>query len=135
MRVQVDLVVSDVRATAAFYGVVGLEVPELWEEDGVAHHVEVKDSGIGFNSRALTRGYDGSWPDASGTILIFHLPTRDAVDRKFEELTGAGHPSHLAPLDAFWGARYAIVDDPDGNHVGLMSPQDAEHAAVPTASE
>jgi uncharacterized glyoxalase superfamily protein PhnB len=34
----------------------------------------------------------------------------------------AGHRSHLAPFDAFWGARYAVVLDPDGNRVGISSP-------------
>jgi predicted enzyme related to lactoylglutathione lyase len=28
------------------------------------------------------------------------------------------------PWDAFWGSRYAIVADPDGNHVGIMSPSE-----------
>ena len=32
--------------------------------------------------------------------------------------------SQQPPFDAFWGARYAIVEDPDGNSVGLMSPVD-----------
>ena len=34
----------------------------------------------------------------------------------------AGHRSHLAPFDAFWGARYAVVLDPDGNRIGISSP-------------
>ena len=38
---------------------------------------------------------------------------------------------HLEPIDAFWGARYAVVNDPDGNHVGIMSPSDEEHRSVP----
>jgi hypothetical protein len=28
------------------------------------------------------------------------------------------------PYDAFWGARYAIVEDAGGNAVGIMSPVD-----------
>jgi hypothetical protein len=28
------------------------------------------------------------------------------------------------PWDAFWGQRYAIVLDPDGNHVELSAPLD-----------
>ncbi|MEZ0293214.1 MAG: VOC family protein [Solirubrobacteraceae bacterium] len=51
-------------------------------------------------------------------------PTRDAVDALHADLTAAGHPSRQRPYDAFWGARYAIVEDPDGNPVGLMSPSD-----------
>ena len=30
------------------------------------------------------------------------------------------------PYDTFWGARFAVVADPDGHQVGLMSPQDEE---------
>jgi catechol 2,3-dioxygenase-like lactoylglutathione lyase family enzyme len=38
----------------------------------------------------------------------------------------AGHGEHVQqePYDAFWGARYAVVSDPDGNGVGIMSPID-----------
>lgn len=131
MHVTVDIITSDVKASAEFYRRVGLDIPDVWEDEGVAHHVDVRDSGVDIDSRSMTRGYDPSWPDASGVVLMFHVPTRDAVDEKFAELTGAGYAGHLAPFDAFWGARYAIVDDPDGNHVGIMSPQDREHASAP----
>lgn len=33
--------------------------------------------------------------------------------------------------DAFWGARFAVVADPDGNEVGLMSPIDEERRRWP----
>ena len=128
MQVSIDLTVADVRATAEFYRTLGLEVPDIWEQDGVAQHVEVPDARVMINSRSLTRAYDASWPaDASGVVFIFDVPTREAVDAKFAELTAAGYAAHLEPFDAFWGSRYAIVDDPDGNHVGVMSPQNAEH--------
>ena len=48
--------------------------------------------------------------------------TRDDVDARYADLTGAGYTGIQSPFDAFWGARYAIVADPDGTHVGLMSP-------------
>jgi hypothetical protein len=51
----------------------------------------------------------------------------------------AGYVIHLEPIDAFWGARYAIIDDPDGNHIGIMSPSDGPHetttVAIATVSE
>jgi hypothetical protein len=37
----------------------------------------------------------------------------------------------LLAFDAFWGARYAIVADPDGNDVGLMSPIDESRRTWP----
>ena len=36
-----------------------------------------------------------------------------------------------APYDAFWGGRFAIVEDPDGNPVGLMSPNDPAMRTAP----
>ena len=131
MKVSVDLVVKDVKASAAFYEKLGVAVPELWEQDGVAHHVEIPESGFGMNSRELTKSYNPAWPDASGVILIFQVDGRDDVDKRFTELTEAGYTAHMAPIDAFWGARYAVVDDPDGNHVGIMSASDRrEHKSI-----
>ena len=42
-----------------------------------------------------------------------------------------GYHGHLAPIDAYWGARYAEVDDPNGNIVGLQSPIDPGRAGPP----
>jgi len=46
-------------------------------------------------------------------------------------LVAAGHPARLEPYDAFFGARYAIVSDPDGHNIGLMSPIDADRRLTP----
>jgi uncharacterized glyoxalase superfamily protein PhnB len=66
-------------------------------------------------------------------VIGFDLPSREAVDRLYGELTGAGYAGQQAPYDAFWGARYAVVEDPDRNPVGLMSPSDAAHRSAPPA--
>lgn len=132
MRVSVDIVVSDVNRAAEFYRRLGLDVGEPWERDGVAHHIGIPESGVDIGSREMTRRYNPNWPDASGVVVIFSVEERDAVDAKYDELTRAGYDGHLAPFDAFWGARYAIVDDPDGNHVGIMSPQDEAHSETST---
>jgi len=133
----IDLVVSDVGATVAFYRKLGVEVPEeaVWEQGGRAHHVEVKmpnGAAIGFDSPELTRAYDSEWPEgATGSILTFSVSDRETVDKRYAEMVGGGAVGHMPPTDAFWGARFAIVDDPDGNHVGIMSPSDEAHASVP----
>jgi uncharacterized glyoxalase superfamily protein PhnB len=62
------------------------------------------------------------------------LPSRDAVDGRYDELTADGFPGRQAPYDAFWGARYAIVADPDGRDVGLMSPIDPDRRYTPDPS-
>jgi uncharacterized glyoxalase superfamily protein PhnB len=63
-------------------------------------------------------------PDRSrGNILIgLRVETRDDVDRLYDAVKAAGHPVGQEPCDAFFGSRYAVVIDPDGNQVGLKSP-------------
>jgi uncharacterized glyoxalase superfamily protein PhnB len=53
------------------------------------------------------------------------------VDRLYAELTAGGYRGKQPPYDAFWGARYAVVADPDGIDVGLMSPIDQQHRCWP----
>jgi uncharacterized glyoxalase superfamily protein PhnB len=53
------------------------------------------------------------------------------VDEIYADLVGAGYLGQQEPVDASWGARFAVVEDPDGNAVGLMSPVDAQRRRPP----
>jgi uncharacterized glyoxalase superfamily protein PhnB len=64
-------------------------------------------------------------------VMGFALPSREAVDERYAELTAAGYTGRQPPYDAFWGARYAIVEDPNGIDVGLMSPIDPQRKFMP----
>ena len=79
-------------------------------------------------ARAVGRR-DGRGGSRRRCVLGFKFASRDEVDRVYADLTGAGYRGQQPPYDAFWGARYAVVEDPDGNAVGLMSPIDP---ALPT---
>jgi catechol 2,3-dioxygenase-like lactoylglutathione lyase family enzyme len=135
----VTLIVKDMAASLGFYRKLGLSIPaeSVWPAEGIQHHVGVDLPGGGrleLDSVAMTRSFDSGWQEAgpsSRNVLSFSLPSREAVDEKLRELTSAGYRPHLAPIDGFWGARYAIVEDPDGNHLGLMSPMDAAHGSAP----
>jgi hypothetical protein len=50
-------------------------------------------------------------------------------------LVAAGYPGRLVPYDAFFGARYAMVDDPDGHSIGLTGPIDPDQEFTPTTSD
>jgi uncharacterized glyoxalase superfamily protein PhnB len=137
---QIDLVVRDMEAAIAFYRALGVEIPEpaIWRTATGAHHVDITMPGgliVHFDSAPLAKVYDRGWraPSGPGTriVLSFRVSSRDEVDRLHDHLTALGHPSAQPPFDAFWGARYAIVEDPDGNHVGLMSPLDPSRRTAP----
>jgi PhnB protein len=58
-----------------------------------------------------------------GSTVRLHLyvPDVDAVHRRALD---AGATSVMAPQDAFWGDRYAIVRDPYGHHWSLATPRE-----------
>jgi len=138
---QLNLVTSDMESTLAFYRLLGLDIPDtkVWRTQTGAHHVDLalpNGFGLDFDSPALAQVYNASWnrPEGSGSVNVigFSFDTRAAVDATYTQLVAAGHDGLQPPFDAFWGARYAIVEDPDGNHVGLMSPVDpAQRSAGP----
>ena len=80
-----------------------------------------------MDSTTFVPQWNSGWPGSQGrgaAVFGFKVATREDVDRIHDDLTAAGYASQQEPYDAFWGARYAIVEDPDGNAVGIMSPMD-----------
>ena len=139
---QLNLICRDVDATIAFYRLLGVDLPEatVWRTASGPHHVQGVPFGPGsleLDSTALAdryvaaRGAGGEGAGQVGTMFGFAVETRDAVDELHARLLAAGHPSRQAPHDAFWGARHAVVADPDGRDVGIMSPSDPARRAAP----
>jgi len=136
---QINLIVENMDATIAFYSRLGLCAPpaSVWPPGSGARHTEVAmPNGVRleFDNHEMVRIWHPDWIPRDGVtraVLGFSLPSREAVDARYAELTSAGYFGRQPPHDAFWGARYAIVQDPDGNHVGLMSPKDPQRQFTP----
>src|ERR1039458_9694622 len=112
-------------ASVAFYRLLGTEVPDVPEEWG-PHHRTVSAPGgldLDLDSAEFAAKWNPGWRGGMG-VLGFKVSSREEVDLRYAALTGAGYRSEQPPHDAFWGSRYAIVEDPDGNPVGIMSPAD-----------
>ncbi len=118
----VGIAVKDMAVSLQFYRLLGLTVPGGAESKA---HVEV-DLGsvrLAWDSIGLLRKvYDG-WEAPSGhrIELAFQCDARDDVDAVYARMTWHGYRRHKAPLDAVWGQRYAIVEDPDGNLLSLYA--------------
>ncbi len=130
---QLNLLVEDMAASLDFYRRLGVATPD----DESEPHVELSLPG-GFSLELDTVESARLWhagiraDPASGRVVIgLSLPSRAAVDAAYAELTAAGYEGRQRPFDAFWGSRYAIVADPSGNDVGLMSPVDESMRSWP----
>ncbi len=137
---QLNLVVRDMDAMVAFYRRLGVDIPDrdpAWDP----HHRSAASPGspgspgldLDLDSERFAGMWNAGWGGSArpGLVIGFRVATRAAVDEIHDELVGAGYRSQQPPYDAFWGSRYAVVEDPDGNAVGLMSPRDDAFRSEP----
>lgn len=140
---QVNIVSNDPEASVRFYRRLGVSIPDdqIWRTGSGIHHINAEmpmtsePSRFGIDSAALARIWNAGWrnhADLKGRVVVgFSVQTREDVDRLHAKMTAAGYRSLMAPYDAFWGARYAVIEDPGGLAVGLMSEMSDEHRSPP----
>jgi len=120
----VGIVVRDMRASLEFYRRLGLDIPDGAEEEPHAEATTPSGLRVAWDTAELIQQIDPAWTEPSGghrIALAFLCSSPAEVDEKYDELAALGH-GHKEPWDAFWGQRYAIVKDPDGNAVDLFAP-------------
>jgi catechol 2,3-dioxygenase-like lactoylglutathione lyase family enzyme len=138
---QLNIVSSNPEASIAFYRRLGLDIPDqrVWRTATGVHHASAEDVAeaidLDVDSTTFAQIWNTGWrgrKDLAGRVVVgLGVASREEVDRLYGEMTAAGHRGLQGPYDAFWGARYAVVEDPDGIAVGLMSPKSAEHRSPP----
>ena len=120
----IGLVVDDMARSLAFYRSLGFDLPADADSEP---HVEAALPGglrIAWDTVDTIRSFDPGWTPPSGghrVALAFACDDAAAVDSTYGALVDAGYEGHKEPWDAFWGQRYAIVLDPDGNTVDLFA--------------
>lgn len=140
---QVNIVSANLDASIAFYRRLGVDIPDqrVWRTATGAHHASATTLpataaiDLDLDSCAFAAIWNSAWrgrTDLRGRIVVgFKLASRDAVDETFADLTRHGYHGLQPPYDSFWGSRYAVVEDPDGVAVGLMSPPVEQHRTTP----
>lgn len=129
----IDVVAKDFDKTLAFYRALGVPLAD-GPTGGPIRHAEFDFANgctLHLDNEPLAKAFNAGWRKSgqgSRAILGFKVDSRHAVDERYTALTEAGYEGRQPPYDAFWGARYAVVADPDGNDVGIMSPVDRTRA-------
>ncbi|GAA1921531.1 VOC family protein [Streptomyces sodiiphilus] len=125
----IGIVTSDLAASLEFYRRLGVEIPPGAEKEP---HVEAVLPGglrMAWDTLETIASFDPEGAAAGaggrGIGLAFRCDGPADVDGQYRELVAAGYRGHKEPWDAFWGQRYAVVLDPDGNAVDLFAPLSA----------
>ena len=119
----IDIVVADMAAALKFYRVLGLAAPE--GEDG-EDQVQIATPGgatLGFVTEKMMKEVNPYWQQPVGQRVTFacRCDTPEEVEATYARVTAAGYEGRQEPWDAFWGQRYAMLSDPDGNRVDLFA--------------
>jgi hypothetical protein len=85
---------------------------------------------LDLDSSEFARHWNHGWRGGTG-VLGFKVESRERVDEIYADLAASGYRGQQPPHDAFQGARYAIIEDPDRNAVGIMSPVAPDRRSQP----
>jgi len=121
----IGIVVSDMSQAFEFYRKLGLDFPQDSVDDDHAEAVGPGGLRIMLDTEASVQSFSDWEPPTGGghrIALAFLCDSPGDVDRVYQELTAWGATGHTPPFDAFWGQRYAMIYDPDGNAVDLFAP-------------
>jgi catechol 2,3-dioxygenase-like lactoylglutathione lyase family enzyme len=119
----IGLTVRDMAASLAFYRLLGLDIPAAAATEEHVDVVTANGFRLAWDTETLIKGLYPDWvpPVGQRVTVAFKCDSPAEVDATFARLTGAGYGARRAPWDAFWGQRYAVVLDPDGNGVDLLA--------------
>lgn len=125
-RPQIDaigLAVSDMGRAIAFYSRLGAQFPPEAEKHPHAEASLGPSMRLMLDTEAMLRQIDPEWSGSpAGRLgLAVRLSDPSALDLLYAEFAADGF-GVKQPWDAFWGQRYAVVRDPDGQHVDLYAP-------------
>ncbi len=105
-----------------FYRLLGVDVPETPDE---GHVDTLLPNGVRFmlDSEDTMRSFRPDWSRATGNqiAVAFECESPAEVDETYRRVVEAGFHGEKEPWDAFWGQRYAQVQDPDGVGVDLYA--------------
>ncbi|MEN0059938.1 MAG: VOC family protein [Bdellovibrio sp.] len=117
------IISKDILESIRFYTLLGLQFDPC---DKTTQHVEATAQNglrIMLDSEELVKSLKTHWkkPDSASISLAFNCESPQKVDEYFKKITTAGFKAEKEPWDAFWGQRYAVVLDPDGNPIDLFA--------------
>lgn len=119
----VGVVSSDLRKTVEFYTLLGFKFAEFKDDE---KHLEPEtpagSARLMIDAKDVVRDIIGEEPKPGNTsACAIQYDSTDALNKTAESVKKAGFRVIKEPWDAFWGQRYAVVEDPAGYRVDLYA--------------
>lgn len=126
----VNLYTSDIEAGIGFYrDLLGFVETFRTPTEGVPEHVELRLGGftVGLGTVRAAREVHGVAAEPGRPAMVLVVWSHD-VDEAFKELVAAGVPVVQPPHETGNNNRNALLRDPDGNLVEIVSKVSSEQA-------
>jgi catechol 2,3-dioxygenase-like lactoylglutathione lyase family enzyme len=118
----IGVTVSDMERSIRFYRLLGIDVAETPQE---GHIDTFLPNGVRFmlDTEEVVRSFRPDWSRSTGNQIgiAFECASAAEVDDTYARVVAAGFRGETEPWDAFWGQRYAQLQDPDGVGVDLYA--------------
>ena len=120
----VGIVCKDLKQSQRFYGLLGLQFQGEGESP---QHLEAKTPTgmrLMLDSEELMKKIHPNFvmpKSGAGMTLCFKQDSVAEVNSVYDTIVQSGFVGTKAPYDAFWGQRYASIQDPDGNPIDLFA--------------
>ena len=119
----IGIIANDMKKSIDFYRTLGLNIPSDLVVD---QYYEINEGGVrlSFNSKEMVAGIYGTLeaPKGQRLELAFLCDDVPSLNEKHIVMKEAGYTIFKEPWDTFWGQRYCIIEDCDGNLVSLFCP-------------
>jgi catechol 2,3-dioxygenase-like lactoylglutathione lyase family enzyme len=114
---------SNLQKTVDFYKLLGFQFPEFKPDEQHLEPLPTEGSArLMIDSKELITSLIGEDPKPSShSAFALEYDSAAEVNDVAAKVKEAGFKVDKEPWDAFWGQRYAVVEDPDGYKVDLYA--------------
>ena len=115
-----SLTVNRLQESLKFFGGLGFEVEDKWEEDGTLTGAMLKagDARLGLSQDDGEKGRDRM----KGVGMRLYIEAKDNIDEVASRAKAAGIRLRSEPHDTEWGSRAFEVEEPSGLLLTISSP-------------
>ncbi len=119
----IGIVSSDFQKSVTFYKILGFEFPAEITDGHFEAITKEGSARLMLDSPEMIKGIYGYEPKHSNhSNFAISYDSATEINNVAKMLKQNNFTIYKEPWDAFWGQRYCVVQDPDGQYIDLYAP-------------